>query len=217
MTERDQPFNQLICTACACEKESLQRQRHLNQLIRQLMTSGKLWRQADVPEADYQDILQKSWVYLCCNLCEATTAAMPYDPQRSSILTWINAYIKMRILDYRLEIGRMKQERVAAKTLENGTVVDPIAMLPAPAEAPPILQEILTWLERDSAVLRRVHLRDRPDINCKALILRRLPPDETDWNRLAQEFGVAESTLQGFYRQKCLPRLREAGKQLGYL
>lgn len=217
MTEQDQPFNQLICAACACEKESLQRQRHLDQLIRQLMASGKLWRQADVPEADYQDILQRSWVYLCCNLCEATTAAMPYNPQRSSILTWINAYIKMRVLDYRLDIGRMKQERVAKKTLTDGTVVDPIAMLPAPVEVPPILQEMLTWLERDSTVLRRVYLRDRPDINCKALILRRLPPNETGWNQLAQEFGVAESTLQGFYRQKCLPRLREAGKQLGYL
>ena len=217
MNELDSSFNQLIHIACACEKDSLQRQSHLDQLIRQLMASGKLWRQADIPEVDYQDILQKSWIYLCCNLCEAATAALPYDPQRASVLTWINAYIKMRVLDYRLEKERMQQERIPGKRLEDGTVIDPIAMLPAPAEPSPILQEMLDWLERDSAILRRIHLRDRPDIHCKALILRRLPPNETAWKQLAQEFGVAESTLQGFYRLKCLPRLQEAGRQLGYL
>ncbi len=217
MNELDQSFNQLIRKTCACEKDSPQRQSNLDQLIRQLLASGKLWRKADIPEVDYQDILQKSWIYLCCNLCEASTAALPYDPQRSSILTWINAYIKMRVLDYRLELDRIKQERIFRKRLENGTVLDPLALLPAPAEPPPILQEVLAWLERDSAVLARVHLRNHPDINCKALILRRLPPNGTAWKQLAQEFGVAESTLQGFYRQKCLPRLQEAGKHLGYL
>ena len=217
MNERDYQLNQLIGTACACAASSLERQRYLDQLIRQLTESGRLWHQADIPEADFQDILQKSWIYLCRNLCEATTAAVPYDPARSSVLTWINAYIKMRVLDYRLERERLRQQHVSERVMDDGSVVNPIDLLPAPNAAPPILQEILVWVERESVALCRVHVRDRPDIHCKTLILRRLPPDETPWQQLAKEFELSEHTLRGFYRHKCLPSLREAGRQLGYL
>ncbi|MBC7969864.1 MAG: sigma-70 family RNA polymerase sigma factor [Verrucomicrobia bacterium] len=217
MNELDQQLSQLICHTCAHAKSSLERRNSLDQLIRQLMASGKLWRRADIPEADFQEILQKSWIYLCGNLCEATTAATPYDATRSSIFTWINAYIKMRVLDYRLDIERVKQQRATAKTMDDGNVLDPIELMPAPVDPPPMLQEVLAWVERDSSVLRRIYLRDRPDINGKTLILRRLPPHETSWKQLAQEFGVAETSLQGFYRQQCLPRLKDAGRELGYL
>lgn len=217
MNELDQQLNQSIRKACACARSSLERQHCLDQLIRQLLASGKLWRRSDIPEVDFQDILQRSWIYLCGNLCEATTAAAPYDLARSSVLTWINAYIKMRVLDYRLEIDRAKQLQVSGRVMEDGEVIDPIDLLPAPADPPPILQEILDWVAQERELLRRVHVRDRPDINCKVLILRRLPTDEISWKQLAQEFGVAEETLQGFYRQRCLPRLKEAGRQLGYL
>ncbi|MBW4696028.1 MAG: sigma-70 family RNA polymerase sigma factor [Lyngbya sp. HA4199-MV5] len=217
MNERDYQLNQLVCKACACAASSPERQRCLDQLIRQLTESGRLWSRSDIPDADFQDILQKSWIYLCRNLCEATTAAVPYDPTRSSVLTWINAYIKMRVLDYRLENERMKQQQVTARVMEDGNVIHPIDLLPAPNAASPIVQEILAWVERDSVMLCRVHVRDRPDVHCKALILRRLPPDETPWQELAQEFKLSENTLRGFYRQKCLPPLKEAGRQLGYL
>jgi hypothetical protein len=123
----------------------------------------------------------------------------------------------MRVLDYRLENERMKQQQVTARVMEDGNVIHPIDLLPAPNAASPIVQEILAWVERDSVMLCRVHVRDRPDVHCKALILRRLPPDETPWQELAQEFKLSENTLRGFYRQKCLPPLKEAGRQLGYL
>jgi hypothetical protein len=216
MNELDQHLSQLICSACAHAQASQERRHQLDQLIRQLMASGKLWRRADIPEADFQEILQKSWIYLCGNLCEATTAAAPYDTTRSSVLTWINAYIKMRVLDYLLEREREKK-RQAGGTMDDGTVIDLIELIPSPVEPPPILQEMLAWVERDSSVLRRIYLRDRPDVNSKTLILRRLPPRETSWKQLAQEFGVAETSLQGFYRQQCLPRLKDAGRELGYL
>lgn len=217
MRELEQALSQLIQEACACDRSSPERQQHLNQLIRQLLASGRVWRRADIPEADFQDILQKSWIYLCCNLCEATTAATAYDPTRSSVITWINAYIKMRVLDYYLEREREQKMRVNVREGEDGDLIDPIVGIPAPGEPPPMLQEILNWLERESSRLCRIYLRDRPDINCKTLILCRLPHQQVKWNQLAQEFGVTANTLQKFYRQKCLPQLREAGKQLGYL
>jgi len=215
MNPPDRPFSQLITTTCACTQGSLERRRNLDQLIRQLQLSGKLWhRPFDIPETDYDEILQTTWIYVCGNLCEATTATKPYDSQRANVTTWINAYIRMRILDYYL---RKPLTDLGWGGRNDGEPFDLIAQIPAPPEPSPILQEMLTWLARESLTLQRVHLRDRPDVNCKILIQRRIPPQETPWHQLADEFGVCISTLQGFYRRQCLPRLREAGTQFGFL
>lgn len=213
--ELERQLRQLAKETCSYAEGSSERKQRLEQMIRQLMQSRKLWR-GNVSETDYQDILQKTWIYFCGNLCEATTAGAAYNPQRGSVITWINAYIKMRVLDYQLETERQKRQQASSQLFEDGNTIDPIDTIPSPQEPPPILQEMLAWVERDSKLLRRIHLRDRPEINCKTLILRRLPP-ETSWRELALEFGVKEDTLQAFYRRECLPRLREAGKQLGYL
>jgi hypothetical protein len=178
----------------------------MNQLIKELISSGKLWRRpCDIPETDYQDILQISWIYFDSNLCDGKTAPK-YDGERSSVPTWINAYIRMRILDYYLR-------RKPSPSIDDPEVRIP----PSPPEPPNIIEDVMAWLKRDSAKLRRVHLKDRPDINCYSLILSRLPTEDISWTQLAQNFMVTKETLQGFYRRECLPRLREAGKQLGYL
>lgn len=217
MDDLHQELRQLAQKACVCPKDSVERQRSLDQMIRYLIASGKLWRRADLPEDDYKDILQRSWIYFCCNLCEATTATAPYNPDRASVLTWINAYIKMRVLDTYLELEWKRRNQIQPLTFAEGEMLDPIELLPAPAEPPPMLRELLVWVEQNRGMLERLHVRHRPDIHARMLILRRLPTDETPWQQLAQEFDVPEQTLRGFYRQKCLPQLRAAGKQLGYL
>jgi hypothetical protein len=187
---------------CACAQGSPERQRCLDQLVRAVIASGKLWRRGNIPESDYQDILQKSWIYFCQNLCEATTAQKPYDPNQASLITWFNAYLKKRLLDYWLN----QQPQAPPEHWE----------AVAPAEPPPVLAEVMDWLEKEQRALVRVHVRDHPELNCKTLILRRLPPP-TSYKALAQEFQVAETTLQSFYQRECLPRLRQLGKDLGYL
>ncbi|MCL6436880.1 MAG: hypothetical protein K6T90_22270, partial [Leptolyngbyaceae cyanobacterium HOT.MB2.61] len=87
---------------------------------------------------------------------------------------------------------------------------DSVENLPCPPQPSPpaVLREIRLWVQRESSRLRRVHVRDRPDINCQALILYRLPPAKT-WEQLSQRFGVPISTLSNFYSRECKPRLRE--------
>jgi hypothetical protein len=217
MDDLHQTLRMLAQQACACPKESGDRRDLVNQLIRQINTSGKLWRKTDLSEDDYADVLQKAWIYLWYNLCEATTAAAPYNPDRASIITWINAYIKMRTLDIYLEKQWQQRNYAHPKESNTGEPLDPIDLLPAPSDSPPILEELNDWLRCNTTLLERVHIRDRPDLNCYTLILRRIPPKETPWPTLAQEFTISEQTLRGFYRQKCLPRLKEAATQLGYL
>ena len=216
MDELNEILQQLVKETCSYPKNSNNRHHNLTQIIKQLKHSRKLKPPSNLPTADYDDILQKTWIYLCQNLCEAQTAKNPYDPKCSSLLTWINAYISWRLLDYYLEIERERQRRKFVQESAEGEILDPLDLIPAQAESPPILKEVLAWLEREKTVLRRICLNERTDIHCELLLQHRLT-SELSWNQLAQKLNVPENTLRGFYNRECFPRLREAGKQLGYI
>jgi hypothetical protein len=118
--------------------------------------------------------------------------------------------------DRQREVLQQQAERALGQVTETGELLNPIGNLPAPANPPPILEEIREWVEREGTQLRRIYVRDRPDVNCQVLILRRLPP-ETAWETLSQEFGVAIATLSNFYQRECFLRLLMFGQSQGYL
>lgn len=215
MDKLDEQLHQLILETCCHPCGSLKRQKGLNQIVWHIQQSGKLLRGLEVP--DYEDALQQTWLYLCRNLCEATTGN-PYDPQQASVITWINAYLKRRLQDSRqtaITQKRMIATRFPLKSKDYESL-DPVDYLVATPEPPPILQEIREWVQQEGAKLRRIHVRDRPDINCQVLILRRLPP-EVAWEDLSKEFGVSIATLSNFYQRECFPRLLNFGKSQGYI
>jgi hypothetical protein len=86
---------------------------------------------------------------------------------------------------------------------------------PKPSEnrADKMLAKIQQWLQSQEKNLRRIYIRDRPEINAYVLILRRLPPEETTWETLAQEWNISRSTLANFYQRRCLPLLQELRDQ----
>jgi len=180
------------------------------------MKSGKLW-QENTPY--YGDALQKTWLYFIRNLCEANTGAK-YDTQISSVITWLNAYLERRLLDFRINRSQEERQQVnpfSAQEQQSEQEIDPIDNIPAPPDIPPILEITRNWAETDlDGELRRVHIQGYPRVTCQVLILRRLPP-ETPWEMLAIEFRLPMSTLNSFYRRQCMPRLRKFGESQGYI
>ena len=216
MSELDQQLRQLVKQACNHPPGSPIRQRNLTQVIR--LCAGKLWRDS---AAYYPDALQQTWVYFCQNVCEATTGDR-YDPDRSSVSTWLNSYLRRRLQDFSIDAQKQQVIRVtglarSSRSGETGDVIDPVEMLPAEPDVPPILQEVRDWAIADSrGELKAVHIEGHAEITCQLLILRRLPP-ETGWKQLSAEMGLSVSTLSSFYQRKCLPRLRKFGQSEGYL
>jgi hypothetical protein len=213
MDELQQKLRQLIMEACRHPVGSRERQKYLTQIIRFL--SDRLWRES-IPY--YEDALQQTWIYFCQNVCEGNTG-QPYDSDRASVVTWLNAYLKRRLQDF--SIASQKQQ---AKTLSNQTdsdednqSVDRLDNVEAKPTVPSLLEEVKKWVETDPTnELRRTYLQNHPEINCQVLILKRLPTP-TAWKVLAQEFGVSPGTLSSFYQRQCLPRLRKFGESQGYL
>lgn len=206
----DPQLQELIRLACHYPPGDPRRQRYLTQVIQLIQRSRGLWKEAS---PYYEDALQLTWVYFCQNICEAGTGEA-YDPNRSSVLTWLNRYLKWRLLD-----GQQYQQDLA-KNLDLASIPESAAVWNSSAvrpEVPPILEETQRWAEQDpSGELAAIALQNCPTVTCQMLILRRLPP-ETSWKELAAETGLAISTLSSFYQRQCLPRLRKFGESQGYL
>lgn len=216
MSELDAQLRQLVQEACRHPPNSLNRQRNLTQVIR--LASGKLWKDNS---PHYQDALQQTWVYFCQNICESTTGDR-YDPDRSTVATWLNAYLRRRLQDFFIDQQKQQKTRAASyarqtRSGDTNELTNPVENLAAEPDVPPILQEVRAWVEADpTGELRRTHIAGHAQINCQTLILRRLPP-ETSWKDLAIELGLSVSTLSSFYQRQCLPRLRKFGESEGYL
>jgi hypothetical protein len=214
MSEWDQQLRQLVIEACSHPPGTVKRQRALTQVIR--LTSGKLWRDSS---PQYQDALQQTWIYFCQNVCEGKTGAA-YDPNQSSVATWLNSYLKRRLQDYFIDTQKQQATRATSQIRQSRSgdldLVDPIENLAAEPDIPPILDDVQRWAEADeSGELQRVKI-EGSQVTCQTLILRRFPP-EARWKDLAAEFGLSISTLSSFYQRQCLPRLRKFGETQGYL
>ncbi|TAE60956.1 MAG: sigma-70 family RNA polymerase sigma factor [Nostocales cyanobacterium] len=212
MDNLETEINQLIQETCQHPVGTIERQKKLNQLIMLIQNTGKLLRGTGVPDAE--EALQETWWFFCRNLCEATTAKEPFNPEKSNVITWINNYLNYRLKDKKIRFHEQRNQ--FTQPFENEEKeIDPSDLIPAPAQPRQILEEIQEWLKNNYEQLKRIHIRDRPDVNCYVLISRRLPP-ETSWIDLSQEFNIPVPTLSNFYQRQCFPRLLNFGKSQEY-
>lgn len=214
MLPLEDKLRQLVIEARRYPKGHLKRKQCLTKMVRLIEQSHKLWHE-HTPY--YEDALQQTWVYFCQNVCEPGTGEQ-YDPDRSSVITWLNRYLKWRLQDFRIarqkHLSRCTSSIVSSTT---GKTKDTTENLAAPPDTPPILETTLKWVETDpSGELQSIHIQNRPDVSCQALILRRMPPEQS-WERISTEFDLPISTLSSFFQRQCLPRLRNFGQSQGYL
>jgi hypothetical protein len=212
MTDLNRELQELVDKACSHPPGNAVRQKSLTEIIRRIQP--QLWRD-NTPS--YQDALQQTWLYFCRNICEATTGER-YNPDRASLITWLNYYLKRRLQDIQIDKDR-DRSKFGSSSYQgaNGETIDVIEQQPAPPDTPPILEDVKNWVEADAdGTLRGTHIKGKPHINCQLLILQRLPP-ETPWKQLSADLGVGISTLSGFYERKCLPKLRNFARLGGYV
>ena len=207
MDEIEEKLRHLVTETCKHLPDSSDRQRGLTQIIRLIVKSGRLWKD-NAPY--YEDALQQTWLYFCRNLEH-------YNPARCSVITWLDNCLKWRLQDIRSAQAKEQARTVCIPMLETEETTDLIKNLPAEPDIPSILEETERWVKTDpDGSLHSTHVKDRPDVTCQILILRRLPP-ETAWKTIALEFNLPISTAPNFYKRECLPRLRNFALKQGYL
>jgi hypothetical protein len=212
MAPLQQQLEQLITEACHYPLGSRERQKNLTKIIR--LINSQLWRE-NTPY--YEDALQQTWIYFCQNLCEEKTGKA-YDRTKASVITWLNNYLKRRLQDGYINEKKQQNQTISFENnnLQNNRI-EPADKIQDNSTSQTLLEEIKKWVQTDpQKKLNKIYLKNRPDITCQILILRRLPP-ETSWKVLATEFGVSIGTLSSFYQRQCLPILRQFGEMEGYL
>lgn len=213
MDKLEERLRQLATETCKYPPGSTKRQQGLTQITRLIIQSSKLWKEN---ATYYEDALQQTWLYLCRNLCENVTGGR-YSSDRGSIITWLNGYLRWRLQDCRAQEQERQAHTAFGQRLGVDKVVDPVEMLLASPDIPPILEVTKRWVETDpEGELSSVHIQGYPQLTCQFLILQRLPP-ERSWKALAAEFNLSISTLSSFYQRQCIPRLRNFGRSQRYL
>ena len=212
-----QQILELVTEACK-HPVGFQRSRFLNKLIREIIRSGKLWTD-NTPH--YEEALQKTWIYLSRNLCEATTAKEPYNPQISQITTWLNPYLKKRLLDCYLKqqqerIRYIQNPMISLEELSNGDDIKYNENLRANPDVSFYLDELLEWIETDpNDELKSRHVRGKPEINCQVLLQRKCLYGQT-LQEIAKELGCAHSTLYQLLNNDCRHLLQKFSENQGY-
>jgi hypothetical protein len=200
-------LQQLVAEACVHPAKSLRRRQKLNEIVRLVTRSNKLWKE-NTPY--YKDALQQTWLYFCRSLDR-------YDPSKCSVITWLNNCLRWRLQDFCKAEAENRARTISPSRSAIADTTDAIENLPASPETPSILEETYLWVQTDpDEELRNTHIKGHPHITCQILILRRLPP-ETSWKDIAQEFNLPLSTAPNFYKRECLPRLRNFARKQGYL
>lgn len=212
MSELNYRLVALVQQVCRHAPRSEARQRSLTQLIRLITQSGQLWRDRSL---GYADALQQTWLYVCQNLCEATTAP-PYDQELSSLLTWINNYLRGQLQLYQQRQQRDRQRYRSIDALDADYPLDELLIDAPLVEATLLMFALKDWLSDDpSGELSRTRLKEYPQVSCQFLIQRRLQ-DGASWEELSQESGISISTLSSFYERQCRPRLIQFARTHGY-
>jgi hypothetical protein len=178
-------------------QHSKERQIALTKLIEALARSGKLSRPrkgefVSVYEDIYAEALSLLWLFICENIDK-------YDPQRASVITWVNYLLNKRFIIEAIKIVVGKKEVLRSDTLE-------IEFLPHRSREPSMSEVLRQYLQEDpQQVFTNKSLVNRPDVNFKQIALARLSGKK--WKTISAELDVKTSTLSDFY-QRCLKEFK---------
>ena len=209
----DAHLQELVVQACACDPKSAERRGYLQKVHYWVTQSKRLWRTTD---DYYTDALQDMWEY-CFQHVE------DYDPDRASVITWLNANLKRFLQRYRDRRNRNHTRHLSSIQTKDGDTLNPIDRIPANPDVSLALEmweKTLDWIRADpEGILQQTYFRKQSEINAQVLMLKRLS-DNVPWKAIATEFNLSPAEakdLPKFYNRRCLPWLKAFGKEQGYL
>ena len=206
----------------------------LNRLLVEetLARSSKIWRGGgNTDPAIYEEAKQ-------ITMNEILNKFEQYDPRQGSVTNWFNFILKKRILDVTKDwcgkSGRevpfdegkhlIDQPKQVMDESDNRGI-----SLPPPSHITPdvslirnLINQVRQWAEEVNSELRQCCLRDRSEVNCYTLILMRLPrlikhhqgeiefSDVPNWEMIAMELNVPESTVRCHFKNQCIRHLKQA-------
>jgi hypothetical protein len=207
--ELDRQLCQLMTDILALTPRSAVRRIKLNEFVRLVQQSEKLWRSPGTDRDIYQNALSDVWLYVLANFHK-------YDPARGTVMTWINNRLKWDIKTHQAKYWDERRRRLSDYSTGEEDVNSWLDRLQASEDGDWSLQEMARrWREgRDAATA--IHVTGRPDINGYELFQDKLglsleleswlkPRDRSTYRAMAEHYGAPLPTIASFWTNKCLP------------
>ena len=200
--EIDEVLKQLALVAQQHPPLTHGRQLALRQLVNGILQSGRLCRpQQGQYSGVYQDIydeaLQELLLFVCQNIDK-------YDPERGSVMAWVNTLLARRF--FREAIPKvLSQQNFRVMTLSE------LDNLAAPEETETLTEIFQECIESDPENLfQKEHIENYPAANFQALVKRRIAGQS--WKEISADFEIKVSTVSSFY-SRCLNKFSSKLKQ----
>lgn len=192
-TQVEEPLARLALEAQKNRPGSPQRRLALTRLSQALMQPGQISHPpttfpAQIATEIYQEALQNLLIHICQKIDQ-------YDPQKGSILTWVNFLMKKRFFPEAIAdiIGSIQEKKVKIELnnqLKNSDTLETS-----------LSEQLRNYLEKDpDHLFQTATMKKRPHVTFQAIILGRL--NGKKWRELSQEFDVPISALNSFYLSK---------------
>lgn len=178
------------------------RQLALRKLVNGIVQSGRISRpQQGQFFKNYEDIydeaVQELLLYICQNIEK-------YDPERGSVMAWVNVLLERRFFKEAIPkiIGKQNIQKMTLSDLDN---------LPSPEMTQSLTEILQECIESDpDNLLKKEYLQNYPAANFQALLQRRILGKS--WQEIAVEFNINIKTVSSFYYRsvnKLSAKLRE--------
>jgi hypothetical protein len=202
-TPKDELLCKLILAICSESRDSSQRRKLMDRLLRQLQLSPKLSKSS---HPYYYEALNKTWEWLDNNLHNFNPI---YSPVQDSLMTWVNRHLKYRIYDLYAK-KRQNKNSISLDTLErHGFHIGCLGGLDAKIEQierqekEALVSTIVQYIDRDpEQKLRNCHPRNRPDCNCQIIAQRLfLQQSPEKMAAIARQLNIKTQTIYSFWKR----------------
>jgi hypothetical protein len=167
----------------------------LDELIRAIKLSGKLCRPhinnfpRELYHVLYDEALTETLAYICLQIDR-------YDPERGNgkLMNWVNFHLNMNVLQCYRQLNSSRQYNLPS--------LQELGEIPQVEDSPSYSDLIYQYILQDpKRILRKKHIRDRPDANFRTIALAKL--EGKTWQDIDREFKIPKATLSDFYNRWC--------------
>lgn len=190
INNKDEHLKQLAKMAQQHPPLSRERQLALTKLVNGIMQSGKLFHplrsqfSAAVYQEIYEEAHQELLLYICQNIHR-------YDPERGSVMTWVNFLFSRRF--FQEAIRKIFYQQRVPQIL----VTDLYNFVESESE-PDLTKRLKEYINSDPEnLLKRKYMASYPVVNFQALAQRRI--SGKTWKKISAEFGIKIPTISIFY------------------
>jgi hypothetical protein len=215
-TPKDEQLCKLIVAICSESRDSSQRRKLMDRLLRQLQLLPTLLKSS---HPYYYEAVNKTWQWLDNNLHNFNPR---YPPIQDCLMTWINRYLKYRIQD----LYATKTQKILSLDLDalerSGFYNGCLGGLDAEIEQIERKQKqalawtIVKYIDRDpEQKLRNCHPRNRPDCNCQIIAQRLfLQQSPEKMAAIARQLNIKTQTIYSFWKRTGCSKVQGIARQI---